>query len=113
MSPPFSYVTPVLDPAPVPCPECGGSGVVPILLAPAQVVTHEMALDAGEPTWEGSLLTAEVWDYAPCETCGPAQDEAALEQSPTTLVMANGSSITTVGGPSDAVRGFGVSPCCP
>jgi transcription elongation factor Elf1 len=46
------------------CPECGGSGQVPI---GEHFVTRDMAIDAGEPEMEGMSMGVE---YDTCSTCG-------------------------------------------
>ncbi len=45
------------------CPNCDGSGGFPI---GAHHVTHEMAMDAGEPSMEGQIAQIE---YAQCQWC--------------------------------------------
>lgn len=48
----------------VQCPECGGSGQVPV---GEHHVTREMALDAGCPEMEGTFYEVE---YDRCALCG-------------------------------------------
>jgi len=44
------------------CPHCGGDGEVPGM----EYVSHDMAIDAGEPELEGQQM-----EYMyPCPTCG-------------------------------------------
>ena len=47
---------------------------------PAEYVTREMAIDAGEPTMEGTLLRGEV--SGPCDTCDGCHARAALAATP-------------------------------
>lgn len=44
-----------------PCPLCGGAGVVHVC---DEYITHDMALDAGDPDMEG-MLWQEVYDECP------------------------------------------------
>ena len=37
------------------------------LFTPAEYVTHDMAIDAGEPTMEGTMLRGDLWE--PCGIC--------------------------------------------
>lgn len=48
------------------CPNCEGTGA--INYRPAQYVSRDMALDAGDPSLEGSIYTEESWDA--CDVCG-------------------------------------------
>ena len=48
----------------VQCPDCGGDGAIAIR---EHFVTHDMALDACEPSMEGMSMGIE---YAQCPRCG-------------------------------------------
>lgn len=49
------------------CPECDGSGAIPVRMG-EHFVTHEMALDAGEPAMEGQSMGVE-WGAQQCQWC--------------------------------------------
>ena len=51
------------------CPNCDGSGCVPVKLHDRQYVSREMAVDAGEPSMEGSLYCGEEWEQEQCQWC--------------------------------------------
>lgn len=51
------------------CPNCDGSGAIPVQTSHRQYVTREMALDACCPEMEGSLYSDDEWDYEPCQWC--------------------------------------------
>ncbi len=53
---------------------------------PAEYVTREMAVDAGEPTMAGTLLRGEVSE--PCGTCRGCRIHAALSSSGSGLLDA-------------------------
>jgi len=59
-----------------PCPDCNGDGVIAI---GENFVTHDMALDACEPSMEGMSMGIE---YAQCPRCqgGGIIDEVSHEQ---------------------------------
>lgn len=56
------------------CPECDGSGHIPVPLG-ENFVSHEMAIDAGEPSMEGQSMGIE-WGDQQCQWC--AEREAIL-----------------------------------
>jgi hypothetical protein len=51
------------------CPCCDGSGAIAAQIRSRQVVTREMALDAGEPSMEGSLYSDDEWEQQQCQWC--------------------------------------------
>jgi hypothetical protein len=51
------------------CPNCNGSGAVPVLVCARHYATREMALDAGDPSLEGSLVSDEEWETERCQWC--------------------------------------------
>ena len=55
------------------CPECDGSGVVPVQVSARQYVTAEMASDAGQPEMAGSLYCDDEWEPQQCEWCDVRQ----------------------------------------
>lgn len=50
------------------CPNCDGSGAVQRQVSDRQYVTRDMALDAGDPSLEGSLYS-EQWEVEQCQWC--------------------------------------------
>ncbi|MCK9599652.1 MAG: hypothetical protein M0R06_11510 [Sphaerochaeta sp.] len=51
------------------CPNCDGSGVIPHRTSTRQLVTHDMASDAGTPELEGSLYSQEQFELEQCQWC--------------------------------------------
>ncbi len=51
------------------CPNCDGSGSIPRQVASQQVVTKEMALDAGDPSLAGSCFGCDEWEQEQCQWC--------------------------------------------
>ena len=51
------------------CPDCDGSGGIPVCIHPKQYCSADMACDAGDPTMEGSLVADEEWDLEQCQWC--------------------------------------------
>jgi DnaJ-class molecular chaperone len=51
------------------CPNCDGSGVIPVQTSARQLVTREMALDACCPELEGTLYSDDEWEQQPCQWC--------------------------------------------
>jgi len=51
------------------CPNCDGSGAIPVQTGSRQYVTREMALDAECPEMEGSLYTDNTWEPEQCKWC--------------------------------------------
>lgn len=63
----------------VKCPNCDGSGVIQHECYPAQYVTREMALDAGQPELEGSQYSPSGVNIEQCQWC--AEKEQILKDS--------------------------------
>lgn len=57
------------------CPNCDGLGVIPVQTRVRQYVTREMALDACDPSLEGSLYSDDEWEAQPCECQNNEQEE--------------------------------------
>ncbi|MFA7219493.1 MAG: hypothetical protein WC119_03245 [Synergistaceae bacterium] len=51
------------------CPNCDGSGAIPVQVSCREYVSHEMAMDAGCPEMEGSLYSDDEWQQVECEWC--------------------------------------------
>lgn len=51
------------------CPNCNGSGGIPRQTMSRQLVTREMASDAGCPEMEGSLYSDNEWELEQCQWC--------------------------------------------
>ena len=51
------------------CPNCDGSGSIPRQTSSRQLVTREMASDAGCPEMEGSLYSDDEWELEQCQWC--------------------------------------------
>jgi hypothetical protein len=51
------------------CPNCDGSGIIPYQISGKQYVTRDMAIDAGDPTLEGSLFSDDQWEAEQCQWC--------------------------------------------
>ena len=51
------------------CPNCDGSGGIPRQTSSRQVITREMALDAGCPEMDGSLYSDDEWEIEQCQWC--------------------------------------------
>lgn len=51
------------------CPNCDGSGIIPIQTKQEYRVSRDMASDAGDASLEGSLYQQEEWEPSPCEWC--------------------------------------------
>ena len=51
------------------CPCCDGSGSIAVQTSSRQLVTREMAMDAGEPAMEGSLYSDDEWEQQQCQWC--------------------------------------------
>ncbi len=66
----------VREQEPQPCEACGGSGTVPI---GEHHVTHDMAMDAGEPAMEGMSCGIE---YGPCDVCNGSGAAALVRETP-------------------------------
>ncbi len=49
------------------CPACDGGGAIPVPLG-ENFVSHEMAMDAGEPSMEGQSMGIE-WGAQQCQWC--------------------------------------------
>ncbi|KKL61581.1 hypothetical protein LCGC14_2193850 [marine sediment metagenome] len=66
-------------------------GAVPCLnprFEPAEYVTHDMAIDAGEPTREGTLLCGAL--YEPCQDCNGCRLRTLVPQLVTALEEVQG-----------------------
>lgn len=59
------------------CPYCGGTAHV--AACPKDFVSHEMAIDAGDPTMEGQSMGVE---WAQCSYCGPVLDALRSWEAP-------------------------------
>ena len=51
------------------CPCCDGTGATAVRTSSRQLVTREMAMDAGEPAMEGSLYSDDEWEQQECQWC--------------------------------------------
>ncbi len=51
------------------CPCCDGSGAIAVQTSSRQLVTREMAYDAGSPEMEGSLYSDDEWEQQQCQWC--------------------------------------------
>lgn len=51
------------------CPNCDGSGAIPHQVSRREYVSRDMALDAGDPSLEGSLCSEEQWESEQCQWC--------------------------------------------
>ncbi|MFA7218944.1 MAG: hypothetical protein WC119_00265 [Synergistaceae bacterium] len=51
------------------CPNCDGSGAIPVQTCARQYVTHDMAMDACCPEMEGSLYCDDEWEATQCQWC--------------------------------------------
>ena len=51
------------------CPNCDGSGGIPVQVSSRQLVTREMAMDACCPEMEGSLYSDDTWEQEQCRWC--------------------------------------------
>ena len=51
------------------CPNCDGSGVIQIQGSEGHEVSREMAIDAGDPTLEGSRIGGSDFEIEPCQWC--------------------------------------------
>jgi len=51
------------------CPNCDGSGAVQVRVGTRHYATREMALDAGDPSLEGSLVSDDEWEVEQCQWC--------------------------------------------
>lgn len=51
------------------CPSCDGSGSIAVQTRSRELVTREMAMDAGEPEMEGSLYCDDEWEQQQCQWC--------------------------------------------
>src|ERR1035441_10501822 len=51
------------------CPNCDGSGATAEQRSSRQLVTREMAMDAGCPEMEGSIAPDEEWEQVQCQWC--------------------------------------------
>ena len=73
------------------CPECDGSGVVPVQVSARQYVTAEMASDAGQQDLTGSLYCDDEWEPQQCEWCDVRQRVIADYESNVPLHVPTGS----------------------
>jgi len=60
------------------CPHCDGSGFTTVKIRDAQTVSRAMAMDAGDPSLEGSSYCDEQWEPEPCQWC--AERHSALKE---------------------------------
>lgn len=51
------------------CPCCDGSGAIQKVVGSRQLVTHDMALDAGDPSLEGSVFSEAEVEVEQCQWC--------------------------------------------
>lgn len=51
------------------CPNCDGSGAKMVRVRGEERATREMAIDAGDPQLEGSLVSDEQWEPEQCQWC--------------------------------------------
>lgn len=51
------------------CPNCDGSGTAMRQTSVRQYVTRDMAVDAGDPSMEGSLYLDDEWEPEQCQWC--------------------------------------------
>lgn len=51
------------------CPDCDGSGGIPYQVSSREYITRSMALDACDPSLEGSLYSDNEWEQEQCQWC--------------------------------------------
>jgi len=51
------------------CPNCDGSGGIPVCVHPKRYCSADMASDAGDPSMEGCLVSDEEWELEQCQWC--------------------------------------------
>lgn len=61
------------------CPNCDGSGGIAVQIRGRQYVTREMAMDAGDPSMEGSIYSDDEHEQQPCQWC--EERDALLKRS--------------------------------
>jgi len=49
--------------------DCDNHGNIPVKVSEREYVTHDMALDACDPSLEGSLCSDEKWEAEQCQYC--------------------------------------------
>ena len=51
------------------CPNCDGSGAIPVQTGQREYVSREMAMDAGDPSMEGSVFSDNTFELEQCQWC--------------------------------------------
>ena len=51
------------------CPNCDGSGAIPRQTGRREYVSREMAMDAGDPSLEGTLFSDDSFELEQCQWC--------------------------------------------
>ena len=63
------------------CPDCDGSGVILVRTSEHRTVSRDMAMDACDPSLEGSTYSQEEWESSQCQWCDESKRAIATAQS--------------------------------